>query len=129
MKHKLSASILIPTLAIKCMHSVCVSSQLLVSVLFIAVPTNTENFNFSLYLFTYFSSYAIVYSYVHNTVFILHRQDNSMAMVCWLGYINCNSITRCISLLSNSQAITLKCIDIVVILKLQVMYRAVSSAL
>ena len=26
------------------MHSVCVSSQLLVSVLFIAIPTNTENF-------------------------------------------------------------------------------------
>ena len=26
------------------MHSVCVSSQLLVSVLFIAFPTNTENF-------------------------------------------------------------------------------------
>jgi len=33
------------------MHSVCVSSQLLVSVLFIAVPTNTENFEFFLYLF------------------------------------------------------------------------------
>ena len=32
------------------MHSVCVSSQQLVSVLFIAVPTNTENFkNFSLF--------------------------------------------------------------------------------
>jgi len=29
------------------MHSVHVSSQLLVSMLFIAVPTNTENFKFS----------------------------------------------------------------------------------
>ena len=28
---------------LKCMHSVCVSSHLLVSVLFIVVPTNTEN--------------------------------------------------------------------------------------
>ena len=32
---------------LKCMHLVCVSSQLLVSVLFIAVPTNTEYSNFS----------------------------------------------------------------------------------
>jgi len=30
------------------MHSVCVSSQLLVSMLFIAIPTNTELFNFFL---------------------------------------------------------------------------------
>ena len=29
------------------MHSVCVLFQLLASVLFIAVSTNTENFNFS----------------------------------------------------------------------------------
>jgi len=33
------------------MHSVRVSSQLLVSVLFIAVPTNTENFKFFLHLY------------------------------------------------------------------------------
>ena len=39
---ELSACILIPTLSAKV--GVCVSSQLLVSVLFIAVPTNTENF-------------------------------------------------------------------------------------
>jgi len=43
MKHELSACILILTLAVKYMHSVCVSSQLLVSVLFIVVITNTEN--------------------------------------------------------------------------------------
>jgi len=36
------------------MHSVRVSSQLLVSVLFIAVPTNTKNFKFFLHLFVYF---------------------------------------------------------------------------
>jgi len=63
MKHELSACILIPTLAgytvqlkkgLKFMHSVCVSSQLLVSVLFIAVPTNTENFKFLSHLFVYF---------------------------------------------------------------------------
>ena len=59
MKHELSASILIPTLAVlytwlkyglKCMHSVRVLFQLLVSVLFIAVPTNTENSEFFLVL-------------------------------------------------------------------------------
>ena len=60
MKHELSAYILIPTLAVlysrlkKCMHSGRVSSQLLVSELFIAVPTNTENFKFFLHLFVYF---------------------------------------------------------------------------
>jgi len=52
MKHDPSACILIPTLArytvqlkygLKCMHSDCVSSQVLVSVLFIAVTTDTEN--------------------------------------------------------------------------------------
>ena len=59
MKHELSVCILIPTLAVpdiwlkqglKCVHSVRVSSQLLVSVLFIAVPTNNENFKFQIAL-------------------------------------------------------------------------------
>ena len=45
MKHELSACILAVG-----MHSVCVSPQLLVSVLFIAFPTNTEHFNFFLVL-------------------------------------------------------------------------------
>ena len=36
------------------MHSVHVSSQLLVSGLFIAVPTNAQNFKIFLYLFLYF---------------------------------------------------------------------------
>ena len=52
MEHELSAYILFPTLAIlyqakvglKYMHSVRVSSQLLASGFFIAIPTNTENF-------------------------------------------------------------------------------------
>ena len=71
MKHERSAYILIPTLArystakvgIK-MHalSFCVSSHLLVSGLFIAVPTNTENFNFfrTLVCVRTFSIYTIV---------------------------------------------------------------------
>jgi len=46
------------------MHSVCVSSQLLVSVLFIAVRTNTENFNFFLTLvFVLFLASMQLYSY------------------------------------------------------------------
>ena len=55
MKHNLSARMLIPTLAgytlqlKKCVHSDCASSQLLVSVLFIEVPTNTENSKIFLY--------------------------------------------------------------------------------
>ena len=54
MKHELSACILIPTLAVlytqglKYMHSVRVSFKLLVSRLFIAVPANTDKFNFFL---------------------------------------------------------------------------------
>ena len=47
------------------MHSVRVSSQLLVSVLFIAVPTNAENLNFFLHLFLYFSMQS--YSYACTT--------------------------------------------------------------
>ena len=58
MKYELSTCILISTLAgytvqlnqrLKCIHSDCVSPQLLVSV-FITVPTNTENSNFFLTL-------------------------------------------------------------------------------
>ena len=44
------------------MHSVHVSSQLFVSVLFIAVPTNTENFKFFLHLL--FNSTDGIGSYV-----------------------------------------------------------------
>ena len=61
MKHELSVCILIPTLAVLYiatylakvgrMHSVCVSSQLLVSVLFFAVPTNTESAKLSSQVF------------------------------------------------------------------------------
>ena len=40
------------------MHSVRVLSQLLVSVLFIAVPINTENFKFLFHLFVYFFKLA-----------------------------------------------------------------------
>ena len=75
---------------IKCLHSVRVSSQLLVSVLFIAIPTNTENFNFS---YTSCVLFLASMQRTHNrkhAIFILHRQDNSMAMIWWLDYIKCN---------------------------------------
>ena len=61
MKHKLSACILIPTLAsytvqlkqgLKCMHSVSVSFQLLVSVLYIAI-LKIPNFCFCTFLVTH----------------------------------------------------------------------------
>jgi len=44
------------------MHSVRISSQLLVSVLFIAVPTDTENFYFS---------YTCIYLHAFNTINML----------------------------------------------------------
>jgi len=36
--------------------------------------------------------------------------DNSMAMIWWLDHIKSNLISHCISLIPNSEAITLKCI-------------------
>ena len=51
----------------------------LVSVLFIAVPTNAENSYISLCTF-----YIMMHNKKH-AVYILHRQDN---MVCWLGFIS-----------------------------------------
>jgi len=66
------------------MHSVCFSSQLLVSVLFIAVPNKTENFKIFLTLVCVFFL-ASMQSYSS-----MHRQDDSMAMKWWLGYIKCN---------------------------------------
>ena len=33
-----------------------------------------------------------------------------MAMIWWMGYINCKLTLHCISLITNSEAITLKCI-------------------
>ena len=89
MKHELSACILIPTE--KCMHSVCVTSQLLVAVLFIAVllvlkilATNAQ---------------------WKACCFYLQRQDNSMAIIWWFDYIKCNLlITLCSSLvITNSK--------------------------
>jgi len=60
------------------MHSVCVLSQLLVSVLFITVPTDTL-------VYVLFSSYAIIYSYTctikYTCCFYFYRQDNTMAMI------------------------------------------------
>ena len=75
------------------MHSVCLSSQVLVSMLFIAVPADTESSKLILDLFVYFF-YVIIASYAHNSthaVFIFHRQNISMVMIWWLGYVNCNN--------------------------------------
>jgi len=46
------------------MHSVCVSSQLLVSVLFIVVPTNTENTN--LFFVLVCVLFLVMQLHVHN---------------------------------------------------------------
>ena len=100
MKHKLSVCISISTLVVlhtrlkqglKCMHSVCVSSQLLVSV-FIAVPINTENIIFSYTHFVYFFQLVLI------------CMQNGYDMVAGL-FIMCNLIAH-----HNSEAITLKCI-------------------
>ena len=86
------------------MPSVCISYHLPVSLLQ-SLLANTENSILKLIM--------QLYSFVHNkknAVIILHRQDNNMAMIWWLGYINCNSITYCISLIANSETIVLNCI-------------------
>ena len=49
---------------LKCMHSVRVSSQLLVSVLFIAVPINAKNFKF-------FNTFILTYNYMY-TIHCIH---------------------------------------------------------
>ena len=77
------------------MHSVRVSSLLLVSVIFIAVPTNSK-FNYT------FPARMQSYSYtctIESMLFFLYGQDNSMAIIWWLDYIKCNLlINLCISL-------------------------------
>jgi len=91
------------------MHSVRVSSQLPVSVLFIAVPTNTENFKFVLTLVcVLFLASMQLYSYactIESMLFYLHWQDNSMAIIRWLDYIKVKFINySCISLvITNSK--------------------------
>jgi len=84
MKYKLSACILIPR------HSDCVSSKLLVSVLFIAVPTNTENLKIFLHLFEYFFSLSNciatctvenMCNYIQHTAYFAQvAKDSSMVM-------------------------------------------------
>jgi len=80
------------------MHSVRASSQLLVSVLFIAVPTNTENFKIFLTLVcVLFLASMQSYSYACTIESMLFLLDNSMAIIWWL--IKCNLlINLCISL-------------------------------
>ena len=63
------------------MHSVCVS-QLLVSVLFIAVPTNTENFKYFLTLFCVpFLASMQLYSYtcaIENLLFLFTQAGQQL---------------------------------------------------
>ena len=72
------------------MHSVCVSSQLLVSGLFIAVSTNTENFKIFpmlvCILFLFMQSYSYARTTEKKCCFYLHWQNNSMVMIWWLDY-------------------------------------------
>jgi len=80
------------------MHSVRVSSQLLVSVNFIAVPTNTENFIFLTLVCVLFLASMQSYSYAYTLESMLFLLDNSMAIIWLLDYIKCNLlITLCIS--------------------------------
>jgi len=73
------------------MHSVHVSSQLLVPVLFIVVPTNTENFKFFITLVcVLFLASVQLYSYAHTIENLLFLYNNNMAMIWWLDYIKCN---------------------------------------
>ena len=77
---------------LKCMHSVSVLSQLLVSVLFLqSLLTLKISYTCLCILILVMQ----LYSYAHNRKhadFILHGQDNSMAMIWWLDYIKCDLI-------------------------------------
>jgi len=87
------------------MHSVCVLSQLLVSVLFTVycvVPTNAENFNYTcLCAFSSYSMQSYSYECTIESCFYLHRQNNSMAIISWLDYIKCNLLYGCVEPRSN----------------------------
>ena len=96
---------------------------------FIAVPTNIKNFKKKLFsfvcvLFLVMQSYSYACTVENLLWFYFHRQDNNMALIWQLECIKCNLISHCISLITNSEAIALKCI----VSKSQVMYRAVFSS-
>jgi len=78
------------------MHSVSVLSQLLVSILFF-VMLKIPVFHT---LFVNIFLVKELYSCAQNNMRFLHRQDNSMAMIWWLGYTNCNIVMHCISLIT-----------------------------
>ena len=54
------------------MHSVCVSSQVLFSVIFIAVHTNTENFKFFLHLYSIIQAWCALLHLGINTYKCIH---------------------------------------------------------
>ena len=86
------------------MHSVRVSSQLLVSVFFLLqFLLILEITNFIILICVLFlvstPSYTVAMHTIENMIFYLHRLDNTMAMICsrdyelliwWLDYIKCN---------------------------------------
>ena len=135
MKHELSACILIPTLAsytvqlkqgLKCMHSVHVSSQLLVSGLFIAVPTNAKNLNF----FPILVCMLFLFMQSHSQLRMLNRKhavfNCTGRIITWLcdgGLIEqCNLNTHRISVITNSEAEVHNC-KLCTELSSQVFYR------
>ena len=67
------------------MHLVRVSSQLLVSVLFIALPTKIETLNFFYICCVLFLAKMQSYSHAHTIENMVHRQT----MIWWLDYIKC----------------------------------------